>query len=48
MAVVMAVVVVVAAAAFSLQPGGIVTMWTLAVVPVGGAGARLSRSVLSL
>lgn len=44
----MAVVVVVVAAAFSLQPGWIVATWTVAVVPLGGAGARLSRCVLSL
>lgn len=43
-----AAVVVVVAAAFSLQPGRIVATRTVAVVPLGGAGARLSRSVLSL
>lgn len=43
-----AMAVAVVAAAFSLQPGWIVTAWTLAVVPMAGAGARLSRSVLSL
>lgn len=41
-------VAVAVVAAFSLQPGWIVAVWTLAVVPMGGAGARLSRSVLSL
>lgn len=43
-----AVAVAVLVAAFSLQPGWIVSVWTLALVPVGGAGARLWCSVLSL
>lgn len=47
-AMVVAEVVVAAAAAFSLQPGWIISVWT-AVVPKGRCWrARLSRSVLSL
>jgi hypothetical protein len=44
----MVVAEVVVAAAFSLQPGWMVTVWTLPQCPWGGDGVRLSRSVLSL